>query len=227
MSITAPYEHPDQRVGKTDLRSRVFQQLEQSIVDGVYRPGQSLTEKQLCEELGVSRTPLREALCQLELEGLVEFVPNKGAVVLGIGQQDIDDIYAIKLALDRLSASLATQRATPEELTELEEIINLTEFYVAKGMLDKVVELDFRFHDTVCKAGKNRPLRSMTSNFNRFVKMARHRSLSKPGRTSLMLTEHRAILSAIASGDVQQAERLAQEHINRAHDSIQQSYTDE
>lgn len=223
MPMNIPQEQPDGRVGKTDLRSRVFVQLEQGIVDGQYPAGSSLTEKQLCEELGVSRTPLREALCQLELEGLVEFIPNKGAIVLGISQRDIDDIYTIKQSLDRLSASLATQRATPAELTELEEIIGLTEFYSTKGLLDKVVELDFRFHDTICKVGKNRPLRSMTGNFNRFVKMARHRSLARPGRIEHMLTEHRAILGAIASGDCELAERLAAEHINHAHDNIKET----
>ncbi|MBQ2697893.1 MAG: GntR family transcriptional regulator, partial [Clostridia bacterium] len=92
---------------KLNLRTRIFQVLEQDILNGKYPSGTNLTEKELCEEFGVSRTPLREALCQLELEGLVECIPNKGAVVLGISDQDINDIYAIELALDGLAARLA------------------------------------------------------------------------------------------------------------------------
>ena len=91
---------------KLNLRNRVFQSLEQDILSGKYPSGTNLTEKDLCEEFGVSRTPLREALCQLELEGLVECIPNKGAVVLGISEQDVNDIYTIKLTLDGLAARL-------------------------------------------------------------------------------------------------------------------------
>ena len=90
--------------GSRGLRSRVFHVLEQNIISGIYPSGMALNEKQLCNELGVSRTPLREALSQLELEGLVESTPNKGAVVLGVSTQDIDDIYTIKLELEGLAA---------------------------------------------------------------------------------------------------------------------------
>lgn len=202
------------------LRSRVFRELEQNIIAGKYCPGMALNEKQLCQELGVSRTPLREALSQLELEGLVESTPNKGAIVLGISSQDIDDIYTIKLELEGLAAKLAAERITPEELTEMEETISMTEFYMGKGDVAKVVELDSRFHDIVCKAGKNRPLRDMMSNYHNFAKLARHKSLNKPERISLMLIEHQNIMQAIAVGDGDLARSLAVEHIGRARDSI-------
>lgn len=211
--------HVPETDGKS-LRSRVFHQLEQSILDGKYPPGMTLNEKKLCEELGVSRTPLREAFSRLEQEGLVESIPHKGAVVLGISSQDIEDIYTIKLELEGLAAQLAAERITPEELTELEETISMTEFYMGKGNVDKVVELDSRFHDIICKAGKNRPLRAMMSNYHNFVKIARHRSLNKPERIPQMLTEHRSIMNAIASGDGELAKSLAVAHINKARVSI-------
>ena len=175
-----PKQNGIQKCPKLNLRNRVFQSLEQDILNGKYPSGTNLTEKDLCEEFGVSRTPLREALCQLELEGLVECIPNKGAVVLGISEQDVNDIYTIKLTLDGLAARLAAERITPEELTDLEETVNLTEFYVNKDDINKVLELDSRFHDIICRAGKNRPLRSMMSNFHNFLKMARHKSLNNP-----------------------------------------------
>jgi len=211
---------------KLNLRTRIFQVLEQDILNGKYPSGTNLTEKELCEAFGVSRTPLREALCQLELEGLVECIPNKGAVVLGITDQDIDDIYTIKLALDGLAARLAAERITPEELTELEETVSLTEFYVNKDDLFKVLELDSRFHDIICQAGKNRPLRSMMGNFHNYIKMARHKSLTNPGRTSLMLEELQKILAAIAAGDAELADRLSVEHTGRVVKNIQRPAED-
>ena len=208
-------------VAAKSLRSRVFHQLEQNIISGKYPPGMALNEKQLCQELGVSRTPLREALSQLELEGLVESKPNKGSVVLGISPQDIEDIYTIKLELEGLAAKLAAERITPEEHTELEETVSMTEFYMKKGDVDKMVELDSRFHDIICKAGKNRPLRDMMSNYHNFVKRARHKSLvTTPDRIPRMLTEHRRIMQAIAAGDGELAKSLAVEHISKARVSI-------
>ncbi|NLF80217.1 MAG: GntR family transcriptional regulator [Clostridia bacterium] len=215
----ASMDLPDNEKGR-GLRSRVFRELEHNIITGKYPPGMALTEKQLCLELGVSRTPLREALSQLELEGLVQSTPNKGAVVLGISSQDIDDIYTIKLELEGLAAKLAAERIKPEELTELEEVVSMTEFYMGKGNVDKVVELDSRFHDIICKASKNRPLRDMMSNYHNFVKLARHKSLTKPERIPMMLTEHRKIMHAIAKGDGELASQLAVEHISKARVSI-------
>lgn len=208
------------------LRSRVFGELEQNILTGKYQPGMALNEKQLCLEMGVSRTPLREALSQLELEGLVESTPNKGAVVLGISLSDIEDIYTIKLELEGLAAKMAAERITPEELTELEEIISMTEFYSHKGDVVKVVELDSRFHDIICKAGKNRPLRSMMKNYHNFVKMARLKSLTKPERIPRMLAEHRNILQAIAAGNGELARSLAVEHSLKARVSIAEAMLD-
>jgi len=209
------------------LRSRVFHTLEQNIISGIYPPGMALNEKQLCQELGVSRTPLREALSQLELEGLVESTPNKGAVVVGVSSQDIDDIYTIKLELEGLAAQLAADRITADELTELEETVSMTEFYIGKGDVNKVVELDSRFHDIICKASKNRPLRNMMSNYHNFAKLARHKSLMKPERVPQVLEEHRNIMQAIADGNSKQARSLAVEHISRARSSIAHAMKEE
>lgn len=214
------HEDETSRSSKLNLRSRIFKQLEQDIVNGVYPPGANLTEKALSEKLGVSRTPLREALCQLELQGLVDSIPNKGVVVVGVSKKDIEDIYVIKYAIEALAARLAAERITPEEITELEEVINLTEFYANKGNVEKIVDLDSRFHDLIAKAGKNRPLRSMMANFHNFVKMARLKSLTSPGRLQGVLKEHRALLDAIIAGDADLAEKVADIHTRSAQASI-------
>ena len=205
------------------LRDRVFKKLEEDIIDGRYPPGTSLSEKQLLTELGVSRTPLREALAQLELEGLVEFVPHRGVLVLGISHADIDDIYTIKLAMDGLAARLAAQRKTESELAELRETVDLMDFYISKGNLDKTVELDARFHDLICKASKNHPLRTMLANYHNFVRLARQKSMNSPGRLEKMSREHRALYDAIAAGDSDRAQQYAEYHVANAQDSIERA----
>ncbi len=207
----------------TLLRGRVFKKMEQDIVGGRYEPGTILSEKELLAELNVSRTPLREALAQLELEGLVEAVPHHGIRVLGVSRSDIDDIYAIKLTMDGLAARLAAARATPEELKALDETLDLMDFYAQRDDLERVVALDAEFHDLICKAGKNRPLRAMLANYHNFVRIARQKSMGSPGRLDRMMTEHRAILDAIARGDAVAAEKLAAGHISNAQHSIEKA----
>ena len=109
------------------LRSKVFSQIEDAILTGKYAPGDGLTEMRLSEEMKVSRTPIREALRQLELEGLVEYVPSKGIVVTGIAWQDIEDIYEIRMRIEGLAASRAAENITDEELKELKDVVDLTD----------------------------------------------------------------------------------------------------
>ena len=104
------------------LRIQVFNTLEDAILNGSYKEGDSLNELRLSKSLGVSRTPVREALMQLELEGLVKNIPNKGAVVVGISEQDVEDIYEIRIRIEGLAARLCAEKITDEELEELEEL---------------------------------------------------------------------------------------------------------
>ena len=116
------------------LRGRVFQRIREDILTGVYQDGEELREITLGEKLGVSRTPVREALRQLELEGLVAIVPNKGAYVTAITQKDVKDIYKIRSLLEGLCAKWATRNITERQIEELEEIIYLSEFHLHRDM---------------------------------------------------------------------------------------------
>ena len=124
------------------LGSRVFHMIRENILSGKYERDEELKEKSIGEELGVSRTPVREALRQLELEGLVTIIPNKGAYVVGISQKDIKDIYEIRSRLEGLCAKWAAENITKEQLDELEENIFLSDFHAAKGNAEQMVELD-------------------------------------------------------------------------------------
>ena len=200
----------------SSLRGRVFSHLENGILNGKYKTGESLIETKLSEELGVSRTPIREAIRQLELEGLVETIPNKGAIVTGFSAKDIDDIYTIRLAIEGLAARWAAENITEPELKNLKHSIELEEFYTEKNDLEQILKLDTKFHETIFRASKSKPLMNMLSNFHHYIQRARTYSLGMTGRAEEALSEHRAIYQAILQRDAKKAEELTIEHVKKA-----------
>lgn len=198
------------------LRARVFKALEEDIINGKLQPGDSLIETKLSEELGVSRTPIREAIRQLELEGLVKIYPNKGAVVLGVSAQDIEDIYTIRTMIEGLAARWAAEKITPEEIEALNESVELLEFYTNKNDMQHLQKLDSKFHEIIYEACKSKPLKHTLSTFHHYIQRARVTSFETPGRAKKALEEHKAILQAIIDRDAERAERLTCEHVKNA-----------
>lgn len=198
------------------LRGKVFQRLREDILSGVYQENDELREVSIGEELGVSRTPVREALRQLELEGLVTIVPNKGAYVKGITKKDVHDIYRIRSLLEGLCAKWATEHITDQQIEELEEIVLLSEFHLNKqgqGKAKQVSDLDGKFHKVLYEASNSRILEHVLSDFHKYVKMARTMSVGEKERAEKSIDEHRAILEAIRKKDANLAEQLANQHI--------------
>ena len=198
------------------LRGKVFQKIREEILSGVYQDGEELREVTLGEKLGVSRTPVREALRQLELEGLVTIVPNKGAYVKGITKKDVHDIYRIRSLLEGLCAKWATEHITDQQIEELEEIVLLSEFHLKKqgqGKAKQVSDLDGKFHKVLYEASNSRILEHVLSDFHKYVKMARTMSVGEKERAEKSIDEHRAILEAIRKKDANLAEQLANQHI--------------
>lgn len=202
------------------LQSRVFSQLQNDILNGLYEPGDSLIEKKLSDELGVSRTPVREALRQLELEGLVQSIPNKGVIVKGVSTQDIRDIYTIRMLIEGLAARWAAEKITPKELEELKEAVELEEFYTVRNDNSHLLQFDTRFHDIIYRACKSKPLMHTLSTFHHYVQKVRKLSMSNPVRAMEVLEEHKAIMQAIIDKDAYKAERLTTEHIRNATGSL-------
>jgi len=202
------------------LRAVVFDDLERAIIAGEYQAGDSLSELMLSEKYGVSRTPVREALRQLELEGLVQLIPNKGATVVGVSEKDIDDIYAVRIRIEGLAARLCAENAVEEELQALERLVDLQEFYLLKGKPEQLWQLDGEFHNTIFKASRNRPLQSMLSSFHSYISRARSNSMKSAERAEQSVEEHRGILSAIAAHDGDRAEELMTAHIIAARSNI-------
>lgn len=195
------------------LRGKIFSILRQNILDGKYLPGDSLIETKLAEELGVSRTPIREAIRQLELEGLVDSIPNKGVIVRGITEKDIDDIYTIRRVLEGLAAKWAVDKITEDELNELKDSYDLMEFYTKKGEIEQVAKFNTQFHEIIFKATRSVVLQNILIDFQYYVQWARFESLKSPGRAEKALEEHKRILDAFMKHDAYDAERLVTEHI--------------
>lgn len=205
---------------KYSLRGRVFNRLREDILSGKYEQEEELREITIASDFGVSRTPVREALRQLELEGLVRIIPNKGAYVTGISGKDIHDIYHIRSYLEGLCARWACEHITKEQLEQLEEIVYLCEFHAKKKHLDQIVELDNRFHEIIYEACESKMLEHMLRDFHHYVERVRRISLAGENRAETSNKEHMAIFQALKKGDVELAEKLAHEHMLRAIENL-------
>ena len=195
------------------LTSRVFHKIEKDILDGTYAPGAGLTEAKLCETLGVSRTPVREALFQLEQEGLIRIAHNRGAVVIGISEKDIDDIYTIRMQIEGLASKWAAERITEQEKTRLAEIVELAIFYAEKGNIEQTWYLDHSFHDGLYTASGSNPLCNTLRTYHNYVGRAREKSFKTGDRAIVAAQEHKKILDAVVAGDGELAEQLTRQHI--------------
>ncbi len=194
----------------------VYMTLEEDILSGVYKNGDSLTEQPLSLRLGVSRTPIRAALRRLAEEGLVELIPNKGAVVIGVTAEDLIDTYKIRMRLEGIAAAMATERLTAEEKAKLKESVDLSEYYIMRGDAENLKELDTTFHSIIYGASGNRLLSKILTELHRNIKAYRKLSLSVPGRLERSQEEHREILEAILAGDAERADKLTSLHVERA-----------
>jgi DNA-binding GntR family transcriptional regulator len=208
------------------LRELVFESLREAIFQGTLRPGERLMEIQLAEEMGVSRTPVREAIRKLELEGLAVMVPRKGAYVAGLSMKDIIEVFEIRGALEGLAAELAAERITEEELEELERDLVKTTESIDSGDLSRYVAMDIDFHGQLYKASRNERLTQIINNLREKIQRFRTTSLSLPGRMKAALEEHKKIVEAVSGRDGILARRLAEEHIENAENSLMEAILD-
>ena len=198
------------------LGGRVFQKIREDILNGIYKENDELRENTIGKELGVSRTPVREALRQLELEALVTIIPNRGAYVTGISHKDIWDIYVIRSMLEGLCARWEVEHITDAQLDVLEETILLSEFQMKKESgfsAEQIAALDGRLHSILYEASGSRILGHVLTDFHNYVQTARRSSVVSEERARKSIREHRQILRAIRDRDEEMAEQLANEHI--------------
>ena len=204
------------------LADQVFEKLENDIIQGIYPKGEILTELKLVEQLGVSRTPIREALRRLEQERLIADA-GKGSRVLGITEDDLLDIMNIRERIEGLAAYYATINMTDEGRAELSHIVDLQEFYFNKNDPDHLRQVDDEFHDAICRLSKRTVITDTLIPLHRKTRRFRRIAMEDRERTTKTTQEHRAIYEAIVSGDALLAKKLTKAHIANAKDHMIQN----
>ena len=198
------------------LADKVFKKLEEEILNGALKAGENLTELRISARLGVSRTPVREAIHRLEQEGLVQLTPNKGAVVVGVSEKDLRDIYDIRMKLEGLASRWAAEQITEEDAKSLRDILELQEFYTAKGDLDQLRNLDSQFHERIYEISGSRTLRQTLSSLHHSIQRYRKMSFATKGCAQKVMGEHQRIVDAIAAHNPADAEKATIDHIEMA-----------
>lgn len=196
------------------LRDVVFKTLRQAILKGELAPGERLMEIQLAERLGVSRTPIREAIRKLELEGLVLMIPRKGAEVAKISEQNLRDVLEVRRSLEELAIDLACQRMTAGELEELKVTEELFAQAVSQGNAMKIAQTDEQYHDIIYNSTKNQKLVQMLNNLREQMYRYRLEYIKDEDKRQILLVEHNHILKALSLRHVQEAKMAIREHID-------------
>ena len=195
------------------LRDVVFKTLRQAILKGELEPGERLMEIQLAERLGVSRTPIREAIRMLEQEGLAVTTPRKGAEVAKMTLKDMEDVLEIRDALDELAVRIACQKISDEQLKQLEDMKELFEKSTQTGNVKKIAEADVTFHDVIYEATGNPKLVTLLNNLREQVYRYRVEYIKDPKNYPTLIAEHEAILESLKNRDVKNAVEAMHVHV--------------
>jgi DNA-binding GntR family transcriptional regulator len=207
------------------IADQIFDQLERDILTGKYKRGELLSEQRLAEDLGVSRTPVREAVRRLEQEDMIED-SGRGLVVVGISKEDMPDMYEIRMRIEGLAAQRAAERITGDELREMGDILDMQGFFIEKQSKtdsdnsDKIKDLDSQFHELLYRCSGSKPLCDILIPMHRKMTKFRKASVRKKSRASASLQEHLAIFEALKAHDGEQASALMMQHLMNARDSI-------
>ena len=195
------------------LRDVVFNTLREAILKGDLKPGERLMELQLASKLGVSRTPIREAIRMLEQEGLAVTTPRKGAEVAKMTLKDIEDVLEIRDALDELAVRIACQKISDEQLKQLEDMKELFEKSTQTGNVKKIAEADVTFHDVIYEATGNPKLVTLLNNLREQVYRYRVEYIKDPKNYPTLIAEHEAILESLKNRDVKNAVEAMHVHV--------------
>ncbi len=201
------------------LADQVFDRLEQDILGGVYAYGDILTESHLSEELGVSRTPVREAIRRLEQESMVRDT-GRGLMVQGITKEDVADILDIRVRIEGMAVRRAVTGMTDEQKKQLMDAVALQEFYVGRGDPEHIQEQDHQFHELIYVGCGSVTLQRTLVPLHRKAQKFRRASVERPERAGESAAEHRAIAEAIVAGDADRAEALMVAHIGKARENM-------
>ncbi len=202
------------------LRDVVFNTLREAILRGDLVPGERLMELQLAAKLGVSRTPIREAIRMLEQEGLAITIPRKGAIVAGMTEKDMQDVLEIREALEELSVQVACDKITDEEVAKLRGNMENFETSLKSGDIKRMAEADVEFHDVIYQATDNPKLINMLNNLREQMYRYRVEYLKNPSNHEQLLREHEAIYRGIMAKDKGAVTEMIRKHISNQVDVV-------
>ncbi len=211
---------PDNITNVKPIRDIIYEYLRQAIMDGVIKPGERIIERSYAEKFNASRTPIREALRKLEMEGFVEYIPRRGVVAKGLDRNEITEIYAIRRSLEGLAIHAAVDNITLEQVKALEAVIAQALAANDCGNYELVVEQLHRFDEIMLEASKMPRLKKLINGLQESLRYYRKLNLASMKRRKTAIEEHSRILQAIIAKDAQLAEKLLCEHIERARDIL-------
>ena len=197
------------------LRDIVFEKLQKAVFSGKFKSGDRITEKEIAEELKVSRTPVREALYRLASTGLIKIIPHRGFIISRWSSKEIKDVIELRIALEIFAVKLAIQRILPNEINELKTLIVKMDKAVKKEDMMKASHLNYLFHNKIILASKNKELFEVTEPIKNKIHHFRIISISSPNRLKESFEEHKKILDAIINKDIELAQELTSQHIKK------------
>lgn len=200
-------------INKSSLCQQAVDLLRKRILGQALLPGQRLDEAALAADLGISRTPLREALKILSAEGLVHLKPRRGCFVAELAPDDLEEIFPIMAMLEGRVAFEAALKAGPDELRRLDVLHEKLEKHAAARDVDRYYEVNYAFHDALQELAGNRWLQHMIGDLRKLLRLSRHRSLRLEGRQQESLAEHRALMAALHRRDAVAAEEVMKNHL--------------
>jgi len=198
------------------LSQNLYADIRRDILKGEFRHGEKLSEQKICHKYSLSRTPVREALRQLEIEGLIETIPNRGAYVIGLSKEDIEDLFELRKAYEALAVKWAIERITKEEMEKLEEAYEFMEFYTEKNDAEKMLIINMQFHNLIYKAAHNRILEHSLSTYQIYLKEIGSSIAYLDGHLDDVLNEHKKIYDAFVSRDVEAGIEAVKNHLDNA-----------
>ena len=198
------------------MSTGLLAKMQEDILTGRLRPGQKIVEQELCGKYGVSRTPIREALRQLEADGLVETVLNRGAFVIGMSDRDYEDMFEMRKAYEIQAVKWAIERITDEEMEQLEETFEFMEFYTMRNDIEKMLVINTGFHQVIYQASHNRVLHKQLESYRNLIRYKDPGTVYEENYLATVLEEHRAIFKAFIERNPREGALAMEIHMNRS-----------
>ena len=200
----------------TTIRKRIYEHLREQLLNGEIAPLEHLIEAKIAKEIGTSRTPVREALHSLELEGLIESIPRVGYVVKPINEQEVGEICEIRMAIEGVAARWAMEKAHKKLIEELKKNISISDEKVSKGDVKAFVDMDAQFHEIISKFSGSKRLRELAQTLRRHMLRYRIQSIYSVDNVLRAIDGHKGILRAIGKRNLEEVNRAIQHHMEQS-----------